>query len=206
MFMSVRIALSCAVICSVSIYGCASKKPIQPQNHSDVPLVEAARHAYSGKVQALVSKGTDVNRKDKRGRTALMEAASVNDAPAVKLLIQRGAKVDLKDNGGSTALLLAAASGNTESARVLLEHKANVNIKGRVATPLIAAVDNRIEIAKGYPGAGRPVELLDTIKLLLAHGADVHAKRYDGKTALALAKKRNLKNTIDLLQKAGAKY
>lgn len=102
--------------------------------------------------------------------------------------------------------MLAAASGNTESVRILLAHGAKVNTTGGIAKPLIATVDNRAEIMKGFPGAGHPVEFLDTIKLLLASGADVHAKGENGKTALMRAKERNMKQTIALLKKAGAKY
>jgi ankyrin repeat protein len=125
----------------------------------------------------------------------------------VRKLLQRGAKADLKDNGGSTALILATAGGNTESVRILLQHGADVNQRGRDgATPLIVAVDNRVEMAKGYPGAGRPVEFVEVIKLLLAKGANVHAKTAEGKTALSIAKARQLTKTLKLLRQAGAKY
>lgn len=207
--MNIHLVLFYIGSCCLLLGGCSSTQPQIQVNarRSNVPLVAASGNATGnvGALKKLMQPGVNINQKDKWGRTALMEAALVNYDAAVELLRQKGAKVDLKDNGGSTALLLAAASGNTESARLLLKHGADVNVKNQGDTPLIAAIDNRTEITQGL-GAGRPYEPLDTIRLLLENGVDVHAKGRNGKTALMVAKERNIKSTIALLKKAGAKY
>jgi len=110
--------------------GC-SRSQARQLPHSNLPLVEAARHSVHYKslqqLERLVAQGADVNAQDRWGRTALMEAASVNGTEAVGFLLSKGASVSLRDNGKTTALILAAAAGCTESARLLLEHGVEVN-------------------------------------------------------------------------------
>ena len=45
----------------------------------------------------------------------------------------------------------------------------------------------------------------ETVKLLLAKGANVNEKRTDGDTALKMAKKKGIKEIVEMLEKAGAK-
>jgi ankyrin repeat protein len=54
-------------------------------------------------VKLLLDKGADVNAQDKRGRTALMHAATSFNVTAVRQLLEKGADKNLVDEKGNTA-------------------------------------------------------------------------------------------------------
>ena len=58
--------------------------------------------------------GSDLNRQDGRGYTALMWAVMRKRVQAVYALLDLGCHVHLRDRQGSTALDLAAMEGNTQ--------------------------------------------------------------------------------------------
>ena len=58
-------------------------------------------------VKALLEKGVNTHQKDKRGFTALHQAACGKDARIVKLLVQWGADVGLRDKSGFNAAFYA---------------------------------------------------------------------------------------------------
>ena len=50
---------------------------------------------------------TDINARDKEGRTPLMHAARWGHTDIVIALVDKGADVNIKDEGGNTALMVA---------------------------------------------------------------------------------------------------
>jgi hypothetical protein len=73
-----------------------------------------------------------------------------------------------------TPLHYAVYWGEIEAIEILLQHKAEVNASNMSScTPLHFAAEFR---------------WLEAAKILLLNGADIHLKRYDGKTALEIAK------------------
>jgi hypothetical protein len=87
-----------------------------------------------GAVKYLVSKGADIEAKDKWGKTALMHAAGGVNAQGNKygtytdiaeFLIKKGAKLDVEDNEGHTALYWANRYNRTKTADLLLAKGAN---------------------------------------------------------------------------------
>jgi ankyrin repeat protein len=163
---------------------------------SDVPLIEAVKQKDKTAVRALLQKRADVNATEGDGATALHWAAYRDDLEMVEMLINAGAKVNAANDLKVTALLLASANGNTAIverllkaggdpdiaseagvtplmeasrtgstgvARTLLAHEAKVNVfeNERQQTPLMWAASQR------HP---------EVVKLLLEHGADVHAR------------------------------
>lgn len=99
-----------------------------------------------------------VDRRDTRGRTALMVAAGRGDADAVQRLLRAGADVNARNPNGGTALMYAAVNGDPETLQRLLDHGAKVNLAGVNGwTALMVAA------AKGHAPAAR---------LLLKAGAD----------------------------------
>ena len=142
-------------------------------NDSHRPLLEAITRGDTPAVLRLIASGTSPNAKDEEEVPVLMLATLFSDAACVELLLKNGADPNGADGSGATPLMWAVP--DIAKVRVLIEHGAAVNARSRNLgrTPLL--------IAAGYPGT---VHLLE---LLLARGADLHAKDAAGNSALALA-------------------
>jgi len=67
----------------------------------------------------LSSPGADVNARDDRGSTPLLEAARYGHDDICRLLIAAGADVKVKDKDGNTALMLAVQGNHDDVVRVL---------------------------------------------------------------------------------------
>jgi hypothetical protein len=87
----------------------------------DVELLAAARKGQTEKVRMLLSKGANVESKDKDGRTPLQWAARNGHAESVAALLEGGAKADTRDRLGWTAFGLAVVSSAPGRDAVLKE-------------------------------------------------------------------------------------
>lgn len=107
--------------------------------------------------QILLSRGVDVNRKDSRGRTALILATDNHCyKDAVKELIRAGAELNAADQKGKTALHYALAYGSQDVARFLIKKGADYNrADNGGVTPVSLAAE------KGYDTV---LELMTDIK------------------------------------------
>ncbi len=92
-------------------------------------------------VRTLLEAGANVNARDNKGRTALMNAAGYGYENTVKLLIAHRADVNLSDNLGRTALMHAAAGKYVDAIPHLLDNHADLYAKDH-------AGDTAFEIAK----------------------------------------------------------
>jgi len=86
----------------------------------DRQLICSAGTGDLNRVTYLLQKGADVNATDKRGNTALIEAAFWKYPQVVKLLLDKGADVRLENKSGETALTEAVKAGHTEVVKLLL--------------------------------------------------------------------------------------
>ena len=85
-------------------------------------MVELCRDGILEGVKDALQRGTDVNTKDKNGRTGLMQAVGNNHNSVVALLLNRpNIDVNLKSSLGNCALLQAVRSKNSVGLRLLLE-------------------------------------------------------------------------------------
>jgi ankyrin repeat protein len=94
------------------------------------PSVDIHQAAEAGNLKAVkkhLDAGTDVNAKDKYGRTPLDEAARKGHEEIVELLIAKGADVNAKSSNDAlllTPLDAAIKSNQTEFADLLRKHGA----------------------------------------------------------------------------------
>ncbi|HHJ21188.1 MAG TPA: hypothetical protein ENJ84_15390 [Gammaproteobacteria bacterium] len=167
-------------------------------------LMVASVKGHTDIAKALLAKGADVNARDKEGRTALMYASAADTALA---LLAQGADVNVQENVGVTALMVASANGDTDIVRALLAKGADVNIKdNRGRTALSGAaneeieeeIKRRLDLVNALLAASKKGHA-DTVKDLLAKGADVNARNYKGMTALMFASKKGYADIVKAL-------
>ena len=169
------------------------------------PLMIAAHCAgCSGTVKLLLEKGADPKAIDSRKRTAIQEAATVDDLDSVKLLLAKGVDPDVPDVDGFTSLMWAASNCNLEETKLLLARKANVNAanlgQGEVKFGKIQLV-HLTPLMLGSTFCGT-----DMVKTLLDAGARVNEADGRGMTPLmfAVSSEAQKAPVVKMLLAAGA--
>ncbi|MBN1185165.1 MAG: ankyrin repeat domain-containing protein [Bacteroidales bacterium] len=143
------------------------------------------------KIKELLSKGANINARDKDGETILLKAVNSydlwNNYDLVKLLLQRGAYIDVQNQNGITPLMWAIYKKAFDIAILLLNSGADVTVKswnyglmqsggGMTALHFLAMHDYLSKI----------------IDVLIDNGAKINAgEEYGGTTPLMLAAKTN---------------
>ena len=104
-------------IAAVVLVGCATtKSPAPPSAKApDISIYFASGLGNIEAVNQYLAAGTDVNAKDKYGRTPLHEAAYWDHKEIVELLITKGADVNAKTKRGETPLDQAKRHPETEA-------------------------------------------------------------------------------------------
>jgi ankyrin repeat protein len=83
------------------------------------------------KIKELIKNGSDVNKKDKKGRFPLVLATISASDDIVELLLDAGANIDQTDNNGYTALYIASINGYEDLVKILLDRGANWMIEDK---------------------------------------------------------------------------
>jgi ankyrin repeat protein len=160
-------------------------------------LQHAARDGRLAVMRLLLARGADPNAPDRcpasvgMGGTALMacllyspRGRSRKAQDAIQLLLEHGADPGAAGASGWTPLMLASAAGEAEIAGLLLRRGADPNV---FSDPAASAAEgcsttNALQLAVGNAR-------LAIVRLLLGHGADVHARNNSGESALSLAER-----------------
>ena len=130
------------------------------------PLMRAIMPEF---VRYLVEHGARINEKDKEGRTALSYAPK----RTVEVFISLGADVNVKDDHGMTPLM-KVVGGDPLIIQEALALGADVNAKDKMGwSPLMHAV-----VAFS----------VDSVKILIEKGADIHARAINGQSPLIYLK------------------
>lgn len=105
------------------------KPKTYPFGELNSDLLVATMEGDLAAIKNLVSRGADVNAKDRYGDTALMIASIKGDSEIIRYLIDKGADVNTQNTEGNTALIYAAGIEKIDSAKQLLEMGANPQIQ-----------------------------------------------------------------------------
>lgn len=164
----------------------------QDGNHSETPLLCAARHGRPAILDALLKSNADLDAKCKHGNTALHLTAREGHSDCTRLLLDVGAPIEGRNSNGHTALTVASIVGHGEVVELLLKAGARPNSKGSLegSGPLQYAAES------GHS---------DCTRLLLDAGASTEEGSAEGNTALILASCRGHGEIAELLLEAGAK-
>jgi ankyrin repeat protein len=160
-------------------------------NGGTTPLIFAAGEGQIEIVRELLQHKADANTRGIGGKTALMAACERDQGnlQVVQLLLASGADVQAVDRLGRTAFNEAAQGGYAAILEALMASGVNVNSRDHYCTALYAAV------CSGNAEA---------VRVLIAHGADVNAPRWDGETPLQRARSQ-ANGLAAMLEQAGAK-
>lgn len=193
-------------------------------------LFGAVRGEQHEIIKYLVRQGSDINRKDYEGNTALLIFSKYSENVSVtitaELLIQLGINIDGKNRYGHTAQCIAVYRNHFSLVELLVNSGANVNLGLKNGSPALHMV-----VAKVHPnmvkfllkhganvnsrdGDGRTAlhitslcpdyENLDTIKFIIKNGGDVNIRDIRGRTPLHIAVATSVLNVVKILVDAGA--
>eukprot|EP00092_Neocalanus_flemingeri_P106095 GFUD01136081.1.p1 GENE.GFUD01136081.1~~GFUD01136081.1.p1 ORF type:complete len:2869 (+),score=812.68 GFUD01136081.1:304-8910(+) len=131
-------------------------------NH-DTALTLACAGGHEELVTLLLSRGADIEHRDKKGFTPLILAATAGHDKVVEILLNHGADIEAQsERTKDTPLSLACSGGRYEVVEILLSRGANKEHRNvSDYTPLSLAASG------GYT---------NIIKLLLAHGAEINSR------------------------------
>lgn len=114
-----RLSVAIALSLLAGLAGCAEARRATRSPETDA-LLQAARMGHADTVRNLLAGGgADVNGRDERGNTPLIEAARAGHDDVVQALLVARADVSAKNDEGQTALALAARGGHDEIVRLL---------------------------------------------------------------------------------------
>jgi len=161
------------------------------------PLHVAAFMKRPEAARVLMRLGADANALEAQKYDIVTIAAVADDVPMLKVALDGGCKAgNVTSPYDGTALIAAAHLGHDEVVRTLITARApldHVNNLGWTAV---------IESIVLGDGGKRHVA---TLKALVDAGANVNLADRSGETPLALAKKRDFREMVAILEKAGGR-
>mmetsp|Transcript_23420 Transcript_23420/g.37704 ORF Transcript_23420/g.37704 Transcript_23420/m.37704 type:complete len:541 (+) Transcript_23420:1-1623(+) len=137
----------------------------------DLEYFEAVMKGDKMKVDAILASGMEADKIDDSGRSALYFSCREGHVELAKHLISKGCQVDRMAANGATPLFVATQSKRTEIMRSLIEAGADVKRKQNVSYAFLAAQNGQLE----------------SLNLLLDHGADPAAPSMNGFSCLYIA-------------------
>ena len=174
-------------------------------NHTALHVAVEQKHADV--VQVLIDAGTDIEKRNDKGRSPLHFASITGELATVKMLVDAGADVRATDAERDTCLTLAAYHGHTDIVRYLVsfpEVDLNHQEINNCTTLYCAVQEKHADMVQVLIDAGADIEIktdsgrsplhvasiegaLATVKMLVKAGADVRATDAKGNTCLILA-------------------
>jgi ankyrin repeat protein len=172
----------------------AGADPNAARFYNETPLMIAAASGNPDVVRTLIEHGAKIEAvEERRGQNALMWAAAQSNSDAVQVLLKAGANPNAVSKGDFTPLVFTADNGDVRSAAALIAAGANVNYEVHSINVLLVSLNAKkpavakLLIEKGAvvtrkdPTGQTALHIatesgdIDTVKLLIAKGADVNA-------------------------------
>jgi ankyrin repeat protein len=166
------------------------------------PLLMACARGHGALVERLLAAGADPAGALPSGETALMAAARAGSLEAVNALLDAGAPVNpAESTRGQSALMWAVANRHPAITRALLDHGADIHARTDTRRRVYNMGGSRsagsasrgIALEEVTLGGSTPLLFaarsgdLESARLLIAAGADVHDTAADGNTVLNIA-------------------
>ncbi|XP_019763189.1 ankyrin repeat and KH domain-containing protein 1 isoform X1 [Dendroctonus ponderosae] len=135
----------------------------ETESNHDTALTLACAGGHEELVELLISRGADIEHRDKKGFTPLILAATAGHEKVVEILLNHNADIEAQsERTKDTPLSLACSGGRYEVVELLLTRNANKEHRNvSDYTPLSLAASG------GY---------VNIIKLLLSHGAEINSR------------------------------
>ncbi len=139
-------------------------------------LFTAVKEGAIATVRELLAAGVDVDCRDSRDATPLMQAAWTDKQDIAALLLEKGADIHAKDDNDCTPMMWASWNGHADMMRQLFDKGAEVDTTDkRGYTALMWLAENGDEKDEA------------AVLLLVEKGASLEAREEKGRTALQLA-------------------
>ena len=185
----------------------------------DTDLINSAKSVNIEKVKQLLSKGANVNARDKSGKTALYWTCYLGHEEAARLLLDEKADANIRDKTRSTALIEASREGRVGMVSLLLDKREvfKADYRGSLADVLSAAKGRGAELVKPLRAKKIEIDAADyrgntaliwaaargyakIVVLLLSKGADPGIRNSSGMTALDMAENEARSEVVDVFQ------
>jgi len=193
-------------------------------------VLKAAAAGDIGEIKNLAAAGADLNTRDPRGRTPLMVTAHLGYHDAARALIAAGADINVLDKDRYDVITIAAVADDPEMIRIAVAGGGDpTQITSRYdGTALIAAAHlGHDEVVRTLIESGAPLDHVnnlnwtalieaivlgdggprhvETLRALVAAGADVNLPDGNGIRPLRLALQRGYQDMVTILQNNGGK-
>jgi ankyrin repeat protein len=207
----------------------AQAPPTQAEVKQYSGLHAAAYRGQAEQLQKLVTSGANVNARDAHGRTPLHVATFARQREAIRVLARFGTDLGALENDRYDAVTIAAVADDEETLRLLLSLGASAKlVTSRYdGTALIAAAHlGHVGVVKQLIAAGAPLDHVnnlhwtaviesivlgdggvrheETLRALLAAGANPQLADRQGNTPLMLARARGYAPMVRMLESAQA--
>lgn len=168
-------------------------------NSIDDDFINACKNGNLSRAENLLDEGANIEARDGSDRqTALVFAANEGHIDIVRMLIDRRANINAQDDKGWTALSEASYQGRYDVVDFLL---------GKGATTLLSTswIDSQrygnalFWCVQSYFNEYK--DKVAIVELLLKNNAEPEGKNDDNLDTLGIAKQRNYKEIVDLLEK-----
>jgi len=188
--------------------------------NEETPLTIASYAGYLDMVKYLLTKGVNIESKNKWNNNALMNAALTGYVEIGKLLIEHGANIEVHGSENYTPLQTALAYNNPDFALMLLNNGAKVKTTDFIDQPpiILASWYGNPQIIKTLVEKGSDINYaasdnnsvlhnvcsngnIESIDYLIQKGANVNLVNADGELPLHIVTTQNNSDAVKLLVK-----